>query len=455
MLLSQNRRRGVVAAIMVAVATAATVFTAPTVEAAPATGTPASPEPQAWIIVDAGTGNVLDGKDIHTPHHSASMAKVITALTALDHFENAAQITVTQSAVDHAGQNTDVSGMALGQTWSLDSVIGQMMVISANDAAYSVGSAITPNLSDFGAAATKTARRIGMNESTFNDPAGLDDSTSIGGGPMISAFDMAIAVRNARSVPMIKRWAALAKYDFTDPAGIKHATKNHNFLLAGLTRAYTGANGFKTGQTKLAGGTLAATATRNGRTIIAVVMNTTDKFGWAQQFLDRGFATALGSPGNGERVPAVRYQSLSQRMAAQRDFLTLAVRPAFATAAAPTTKPTRYQAASTTTAAVKSSKDSGAKATAQTKTTVAKSADSGSSGTVAVLVILAALSGAFIVRREQVKRQKARRRARQRSMQAALRRGSLPVVDGRYRPGMRTGPPVASNVKVRKPDGED
>jgi hypothetical protein len=67
-----------------------------------------------------------------------------------------------------------------------------------------------------------------------------------------------------------------------------------------------------------------------------------------------------------------------------------------------------------------------------------------------ILIVAVLLVGVVIVRRAQVKRQKARRLAKRRAMQAMLRRGSLPVVDGKYRAGMRTGPPVASNVRVTR-----
>ena len=69
--------------------------------------------------------------------------------------------------------------------------------VALYDAAYAIANEVAPDINDFGAIADATAKRIGMNESTFNDPAGLDDETSIGGGPMMSPFDMAIAVRNA------------------------------------------------------------------------------------------------------------------------------------------------------------------------------------------------------------------------------------------------------------------
>jgi hypothetical protein len=70
------------------------------------------------------------------------------------------------------------------------------------------------------------------------------------------------------------------------------------------------------------------------------------------------------------------------------------------------------------------------------------------------LVLIGLLGVLVVLRRRAVRRRKARRAAQRRRTQAALRRGSLPVVDGRYRPGMRTGPPVQSNVRVRRFDDD-
>ena len=59
-----------------------------------------------------------------------------------------------------------------------------------------------------------------MKDSTFADPAGLDDATSYKGGPRMSAYDIAIATRNALTVPTIAQWGATRTYEFTDPTGL-------------------------------------------------------------------------------------------------------------------------------------------------------------------------------------------------------------------------------------------
>ena len=73
-----------------------------------------TPEPAGWILVDAGTGNILAARDAHTPRPTASMVKIVTALTALDHLGANSSIAITANAVNHGSQNQDETGMLAG-----------------------------------------------------------------------------------------------------------------------------------------------------------------------------------------------------------------------------------------------------------------------------------------------------------------------------------------------------
>ena len=109
------------------------------------------------------------------------------------------------------------------------------MMVSANDAAYSIANTVGHgSLDAFAADLNSTAKRLGMRDSTFGDPAGLDDGTSYKGGPFTSAYDLAIAARNALTVPAIAKWAALHEYQFVDNGGTHHDLTNHNRMLPGV-----------------------------------------------------------------------------------------------------------------------------------------------------------------------------------------------------------------------------
>src|SRR5262249_44095867 len=174
----------------------------------------------------------------------------------------------------------------------------------------------------------------GMKDSTLNDPAGLDDETSFHGGPMMSAYDLAIATRNAITVPDIAKWAGMHEYSFVDPSGVSHRLLNHNHMLPGGGNDYPGATGFKTGYTSRAQHTLVAVATRNGRTLIAVVLGVPDAgYAEAASLLDAGFATPANAPGTGETLPKVAVSRCEDRAADQMAFAGLAA------ADTPTTSP--------------------------------------------------------------------------------------------------------------------
>ncbi len=404
---------------------------------------PSTPAPLAWIVVDADTGHEIDGHNEHTPERTASIVKITTALAALERLPPTARVTISQNAVNHGLSNENVSGLKVGQTWTAGDLVSLMMVISANDAAYALAEGTSGSLQQFALDETATAHALGMRDSTFNDPAGLDDNTSYGGGPRMSPFDVAIAVRDALHVPTIAVPAGTATYTYTDPSGTQHTYSNHNQMLPGLQYGDADVTGFKTGSTQQAGNTLAVSAKRNGRTLIAVLLDCYDRYNWAKALLDRAFLTPAGTSGGaGDTLPAVQDLTYAHRAAVQAaavKFLT-GTRGLGTGGSVPLATATSYRP--TTTTAPKRAINAAAHRS--------KSGGGGISAFEVVLVILLILALAVVVlRRRAVRRKRARREARRRT-QAALRRGSLPVVDGRYRAGMRTGKPPQSNVRVHR-----
>jgi D-alanyl-D-alanine carboxypeptidase len=133
----------------------------------------------------------------------------------------------------------------------------------------------------------------------LHDPAGLDDEFSVGGGNLISARDLAIASRAVLAEPRLAEFVGTREYRFFGGDGIHHKLINHNQML----RTHPGTVGVKTGYTERSGRCLIAAATREGRTLIAVVVDVYDMYGFAAAQLDRGFA--LGPVRTGAVLPAV------------------------------------------------------------------------------------------------------------------------------------------------------
>jgi D-alanyl-D-alanine carboxypeptidase (penicillin-binding protein 5/6) len=299
------------------------------------------------------------------------------------------------------------------------------------------------SLDNFAADLNETAVRYGMHDSTFGDPAGLDDSTSYKGGPYTSAYDLAIATRNALAVPEIAKYAAMYQYQFTDISGVHHYLTNHNRMLQpNGAYTYPGIIGFKTGFTNQAQHSLVAAARRNGRTLVAVILGAPDAgYTEAANLLDAGFAMPANATGLGITVPPVRVSMYAGRAAARDGFAALAHSTSATTPAAATgpTVPASIPVGAIAPHGV---------ATAIASTTEASKKPGMFTMRNALLVLFLAALVAFFMRRRAVKRQRVRRLAQRRQRVAAMRSGGLTVIDGRYRIGTRTGQPVESNIRV-------
>jgi serine-type D-Ala-D-Ala carboxypeptidase (penicillin-binding protein 5/6) len=254
---------------------------------------------KAFILVDADSGRVLDAQNEHEALPPASTQKLMTALVATEKLSRDAVFAVGTTPTAQPAMRI---GMRLGESWSFGPALHALLMVSANDAAYALAEAASGSLANFAADMNVAAARYGMKDSVFNDPAGFDDAASYNGGSRASAYDLAIAARNTLAVPELVDIAALPEYRFTGPSGQQHRLLNHNRLL----KRYAGAIGLKTGYTRQAGHTFVGAATREGRTMIAVVLNSKDTYGLAAALLDRGFAIPRDAGGTGDRLPQPR-----------------------------------------------------------------------------------------------------------------------------------------------------
>jgi D-alanyl-D-alanine carboxypeptidase len=262
------------------------------------TTAPAGPPPKAYVVVDQASGVVVASSNDRVPLPPASLTKILTALVAVAALPVDSGVPVSARA---AGMPAHKLSMKAGETWKLEDVLHALLVSSANDAGAALAERVSGSLENFDVALGALGRHLQFADApTLQDPSGLDDNFSVGGGNLISARDLAIATRALLAEPRLAPIVAEPISRFTDPGGIPHRLVNHNKLL---TR-YAGAIGVKTGFTKKAGRGLIAAATRNGSTKIAVVLGVGDTYGWAASLLDNAFATPL--PSTGDRLPAIR-----------------------------------------------------------------------------------------------------------------------------------------------------
>ncbi len=251
--------------------------------------------------MDADTGNVLDAGNDRTPLPPASLTKVITALAAVGSLPpSATDVPVSATA---AAMPASRINMKQGEVWTLNDTLYALLLSSANDAAVALAERAGGTEQGFQPIFAATAAGLGFaDHPVLNDPAGLDGPQGVEGGNLVSARDLAMAARALLAQPTLAAIVATPIYYFTGPDGFHHRLTNHNewFLTT-----YPGAIGVKTGYTAHAGHCLIAAARRDGRTMLAVVMNGSNPTQTAKDLLDKGFATPVGVEPAADRLPPV------------------------------------------------------------------------------------------------------------------------------------------------------
>jgi D-alanyl-D-alanine carboxypeptidase (penicillin-binding protein 5/6) len=234
------------------------------------------------IVIDLDSGTTLYQLDAHGRHAPASLTKVITALVALDHLSLDQLVSVPASITQLPWDSTRM-GLRVGEQVTVRELLYGLFLNSGNDAAITLSEAAMPRAT-FIVLMNAKAAALGMADTHFVNPIGLDDP-----GHYTSAADLAKAAIELEShFPAVAAMAAVPS--LTLPAtATHHAYSLYN--LNQLIRTYPGATGLKTGWTGRAGGCLIATATRDGRHLLVVVLGSPRVFGEAAALLDFGFAS--------------------------------------------------------------------------------------------------------------------------------------------------------------------
>ncbi|MDE7243649.1 MAG: D-alanyl-D-alanine carboxypeptidase [Oscillospiraceae bacterium] len=224
------------------------------------------------ILIEQESGRVLYEQSADEERLIASITKIMTAVTALEHGELQTEYTVTQEDM------AEGSSMYLkpGDTLRLEELLYGLMLASGNDAALAAAHCVSGETEDFVALMNETAQRLGMTHSHFANPNGLDAE-----GHYSSARDMAVLTAYALNNQDFRRIVSTASVTIGD-----RYLHNHNKLL----RLCEGCIGVKTGFTKAAGRTLVSAATRQGMTLVCVTLNDGDDWNDHMSLLDYGFA---------------------------------------------------------------------------------------------------------------------------------------------------------------------
>ena len=228
---------------------------------------------QAAILMEAGSGRVLYAQGEHQRLPIASTTKLMTALVAAERCPDlSATVTVDPAAVGVEGSSLYLKA---GEQRSLEELLYGLLLHSGNDAAVAIAVHCAGDVETFVGWMNEKAQALGMADTHFENPNGLDAPTHYS-----SAYDLALL---GRAVLENDALAAIAATRSVTLGARSYA--NHNKLLW----RYPGCVGLKTGYTQTAGRTLVSAARRGETTLVAVTLN--DGNDWADHagLFDYGF----------------------------------------------------------------------------------------------------------------------------------------------------------------------
>ena len=235
---------------------------------------------QSAILIEAESGVSILEKNASTRLPMASTTKIMTALVALESASPDTVITVPACAVGIEGSSIY---LVEGEQLTLEELLYALLLESANDAAIAIAIGVCGSVEQFCERMNQKALRLGLQDTHFTNPHGLDDAEHY-----TTAEDLAQIARAALRNELIANIVATRK------TTIPHAGEdgvrllvNHNKLL----RLCEDCIGVKTGYTSQSGRCLVSAAERNGVTVIAVTLNAPNDWNDHQAMFEYGFSS--------------------------------------------------------------------------------------------------------------------------------------------------------------------
>ena len=240
---------------------------------------PPSVSAHSAILMDGENNAVLFAKNANERLPMASTTKIMTALVALEMASLDTVIVTDSRAVGVEGSSIYLTE---GEQLTLEQLLYALLLESANDAATAIAIGLAGSVEAFADRMNQTAANIGLKNTHFQNPHGLDHAEHY-----TTAWDLAQITAAALKHPIFSTIVSTRKttipHSGTDEVRL---LINHNRLL----REYDGCIGVKTGFTKRSGRCLVSAAQRNGATLIAVTLNASDDWRDHTALLDFGFS---------------------------------------------------------------------------------------------------------------------------------------------------------------------
>ncbi|PKR78891.1 D-alanyl-D-alanine carboxypeptidase [Halalkalibacillus sediminis] len=228
------------------------------------------------IVMDMNTKEILYEKNANESREIASITKILTAIVAIEQSELDDRVTISPYASRMAGSSIYTKA---GQVYTLEDLVNGLLLRSGNDAAVAIAEHVAGSEKGFAYLMNEKARWIGMDNSSFQNPHGLDEE-----GHYSTAYDMALLTTYAmNSNEQFKEIFGRKQYRSEN---IDYSWFNKNKLLQSYSDFCTGG---KTGYTGQAGRTLVSTASHNGDDIVVVTLQAPDDWNDHRQLYKYAF----------------------------------------------------------------------------------------------------------------------------------------------------------------------
>jgi serine-type D-Ala-D-Ala carboxypeptidase (penicillin-binding protein 5/6) len=231
------------------------------------------------VVIDYASNRIMYANGANRQLPPASTTKMMTALLTMEEGGLSATVTVSPLAAGVGGTSMN---LAAGQTLTVLELLYGLLLPSGNDAAMALAQRDSPDPQAFVNRMNRKAAAIGLTDTHFVNPHGLDDA-----GHVSSAYDLAELARYAlQHQQLFDDIVATQKHTIpAEPGHPEFDLQNLNQLLG----TYPGADGVKTGTTEAAGQVLVGSVSRDGHRVLAVVMGSTDRYADSRLLLDHAF----------------------------------------------------------------------------------------------------------------------------------------------------------------------
>ena len=266
-----RRKTALILSLILLITSVLTVMTPMTGFAAPGWPEPSGVEAEGACLMDASSGTVIYGKNMHETFYPASITKILTALLVIENCDLDEEVEFSHRAVFDVESGSSSAGYDVGDKITVKTALYALLLKSANEAANALAEHTAGSIEAFCDMMNERAKELGCTDTHFANPSGLNNENHY-----TSAYDFCLIARAAFENDTFVAIDGTTYY--TLPPSIRNPEPqmiyaHHSMLKKSNAAYYPGIIGGKTGYTSLAGNTLVTCAEKEGLKLICVVLN--------------------------------------------------------------------------------------------------------------------------------------------------------------------------------------